>query len=591
MNTFIPEEILEDIRSRCDIVEVINSYIPLRRAGSNFKTLCPFHNEKTPSFIVSPSKQIYHCFGCGAGGDVFNFIMQYEKIDFVDAVKLLADRVGVVIPEKSLPKGETGLKDLWEVNRFACELFHKWLFSPIGNACLKYIRGRDIKIDIIKKFMLGYAPGGNQFFEEARRKGFSEDILLKSGLAVRSENNIVDMFRNRLIFPIFNHIGKVVGFSGRVLDDGLPKYINTQETPLFHKGKVLYGLHVAKPQIMKEGEVIICEGYFDFLRAYQEGLQNVVASQGTAFTIDHVNLLRRYASCIIVSFDADTAGATAALRGLDMFISEGIRVKVLQMPEGYDPDTFIKEKGVGEFHRLIAEAKDILETKLDRLCSEYPINTTDGKLKIISRILTDINNVRNEIYKRQFVTLVARRLGVPEESIWIELKGLKRSITSQPQGAIKTHFTTEKVFASLNRQGECPGERQLVQVLMDDEPLPEWFPSEIIGQVKHPGYKALLDLIIKLKKTGRWKGPSSLLTYIKDENLRKVISQLSIEELPQGVDKQRIIRDCIYDIKKRYREDRIRSLIARIEEMERNKQDVSGLVQEMNELRKEVMLK
>lgn len=574
MSAFIPEEVLDDIRSRCDIVEVINSYIPLKRAGGNFKALCPFHNERTPSFIVSLSKQIYHCFGCSAGGDVFGFVMQYERMDFVDAVKLLADRAGVVIPEKKIPREETNLKGLWEVNRFASELFHKWLYSPVGKPAYSYIKGRKIKDEVIKKFLIGYAPSGNEFLKEANKKGFTKDILIRAGLAVNSGNGPADMFRNRLMFPIFNPVGKVIGFSGRVLDDGLPKYLNTPETPLFHKGRVLYGLHVSKPEIIKEGRVVICEGYFDFLRSYQEGLQNIVASQGTAFTIDHVHLLRRYASSIVVSFDGDTAGDAAAMRGLEMFLEEGLQVKVLLLPKGYDPDSFISERGIAEFRKLISGARDILDTKLDRLCEGYPIVTTDGKLKVIMAILPDINKIQNEIYKRQFIKQVAARIGIPEEGIWIELKRVKKPGTAEG--------TIEKV---LLKSAESPGERQLIQVLMDTDTLPELDPS-VITQMRNAGYRTILELIIKLKKTDRWKGPASLMAYIKDEGAARLVSQLAASEIPQGLDKSKIIGDCIYDIKRRFKEEKIRQLIAKIVEAEKNKQDVAGLVLEVNNLRK-----
>lgn len=575
---FIPEEILDDIRSRCDIVEVINSYIPLKRAGGNFKALCPFHNERTPSFIVSPSKQIYHCFGCSAGGDVIGFIIQYERLDFVEAVRLLAERAGVTIPAKNIPKGETNLKGLWEVNRFACELFHKWLYNPAtGKIARNYLAGRGIKDEIIKKFFLGYAPGGNEFLKEAKKKGFQDDILMRAGLIARSAGGAADMFRNRLMFPIFNPVGKVIGFSGRVLDNGLPKYLNTAETPLFHKGKVLYGLHVSKPEIIKEGRVIICEGYFDFLRAYGEGLQNIAASQGTAFTLDHVHMLRRYANSIVVSFDGDSAGNEASFRGLEMFLEEGIQVKVVLLPQGYDPDLFIKEKGISEFRKILHGARDILDTRLERLCAEFPIDTPDGKLKVVMAILPDTAKIKNEIYKRQFVRKTAARLGIPEEGIWIELSRLKKPRTVEKS---QDGFTTEKIFAKSN---ESPGERQLVQALMDSDILPE---ESIAKQMRHPGYKTILELIIKLKKANRYKGPGSLMTYIKDEGLSMLVSKLASEEIPGGLDKTRIISDCIYDIKRRFKDNRIKYLISKIEEAERNKQDVTNLVLEVNNLRK-----
>ncbi|MFH1132364.1 MAG: DNA primase, partial [Pseudomonadota bacterium] len=564
----IPEEIIEEIQSRCDIVEVIGGYIPLKRAGTNYKALCPFHNEKTPSFTVSQAKQICHCFGCSAGGNVINFVMKYEHLDFVDAVKLLADKAGIEIPEKHFGNEGVVSKGLWDVNKSAAELFSKWLYSlEKGREAFSYLKNRGITEETIKKFSLGYAPGTNELVKELTKKGFSSDLLLKAGVAVKTDRGVMDMFRNRLMFPVFNPAGKVVGFSGRVLDNGLPKYLNTPETSIFHKGKILYGLHASKGDILKDDRVVICEGYFDFLRTYQEGLRAVVASQGTAFTIDHVHLLRRYASGIVICFDGDAAGNKASIGGINMFLEQGAQVRVMELPAGYDPDTFINDKGISEFKNLADTAKDILDIKLNRLCSENSMASTEGKLKVIAGILPDILNVKNEIHKRQFVKKVADKLFLPEESIWLEIRRVRKPYAEKKQQGVKAAFTTENVITRLL---ESPAEKHLVQMSMDDEPLSsDISDTGIINQMRHPVYKIILESIMNLKKNGRWKGTNSLMTGINDEGILKAITQLAAEEMPQGLDKRKNISDCIYAIKKKNKEERVRGIIAQIKDGEK----------------------
>jgi len=581
----IPEDLIEEIQSRCDIVEIIGAYIPLKRAGANYKALCPFHNEKTPSFVISPSKQIYHCFGCGAGGNVIKFVMEHERLEFIDAVKMLAEKAGIVIPEKQLTKEESASKNLWSVNKAASELFSQWLYSTEkGRIAYSYLKKRGIKDETIKKFSLGYAPGNGELIRELTKKGFTTDILLKAGLVVKTSRGIGDMFRNRLMFSVFNPLGKVVGFSGRVLDDGLPKYLNTPETFIFHKGKILYGIHASKADIINEGRVVICEGYFDFLRVYQEGLRAVAASQGTAFTLDHVSLIRRFASTIIICFDGDSAGNKASTSGIQMFLEEGMQVRVVELPKGYDPDTFIQDKGIAEFKKLVDNAKDILDIKFIRLCAEYSISSSEGKLKIIAGILPDILNIKNEVQKRQFVKKIADKLSLPEESIWLEIRRVR---PSSAKNAVKTGYVTEKVVSKLL---ECPAERYLVQMFMDGESLPfEIIDNVFLSQMRHPVYKTILEQILNLKKTNRWKGPNSLMTKINDEEVLAVISKIAAEEIPAALDKQKNIRDCIYTIKKKYQEDKIKDLIAQIKDGEKSGVDVGQLVVEMHNMHKSLV--
>lgn len=586
MAGFIPEQILEEIQLRSDIVEVVSQYIPLKRAGANFKAPCPFHNEHTPSFIVSPSKQIFHCFGCGAGGNVFGFIMQYEHLGFVDAVKLLAGKSGIAIPENVKTKDTKGTKGLLDINKFAAEQFHKWLCDPkIGKPAYEYLKKRGIKNDTIKKFQLGFAPLHNELLGKAKEKDFPVDVLKRAGLVVGNNGSFHDMFRNRLIFPIFNTIGKVVGFSGRILDKAMPKYINTPETQIFHKGKILYGLHASKAEIIKQRQVLICEGHFDFIRLFQEGIRYAVASQGTAFTQDQVHALRRYTDEIIVAFDSDTAGNKAALAGLEMFLEEGLRVRIISLPEPYDPDLFIKDKGVQSFSQLIAKARDILDVKLLRLCKEYSIKTVDGKLKIVGQLLPDINKIKNDIWKRQFIKKIAAKLDIPEDTLWIELKRLKRPYRKKNKET-SSSFTIGKIAS---QSGSFSGERLLIQLLLNDDPLPELIRHMLdLSELQSQEHREVLALIMKLKNSEKWKGLSSLMAHIKDENLMRLVSQLAAGEI-SCIDREKAIIDCLYNIRRKYRSGKIKEFIGEMERAEKGGEDISNLVYQINQLQKELI--
>ena len=575
----IPENIIEEIQMRSDIVEVINHYIPLKRLGANFKALCPFHHEQTPSFVVSQSKQIYHCFGCGAGGNVFGFLMQHEHLEFVDAVKILAERAGINIPETNRSLKQESSRGLGEANKFAGKIFCKWLQ---GSNAYKYLKSRGFKDDIIEKYQLGYSPGRNRFVNEARKAGFRDDLLLKAGLATRGSGGLQDMFRDRLMFPIFSVIGKIVGFSGRVLNDGLPKYINTPENPLFHKGKILYGLHISKGEIVKRGYAIICEGYFDFLRSYQEGVKEIVASQGTAFTRDHVHLLRRYTSDIVVAFDSDAAGNKAALSGLDVFIQEGVRVHVVTLPSGEDPDSFIKKNGAAAFQKLIGQARDILEAKVISLCERYPVGTTKGKLQILNQLLPDIAKIQNDVWKRQFVKYIAAKLSIPEESLWLEIKKTRKAKLTFKT----TEQSLEKVFAG---DEHFPGERALLHLLLNEESLPQWVFNEFDPEeFQHSKYRQILELVIDLKKVGRWKGVQSVMAILQNGELEKIVYKIAVQE-HNYEDREKAIRDCLYDIKRRHRESKIKKLILELENAEKQNKDVIGAINKIKTVKAELL--
>ncbi|HHY06331.1 MAG TPA: DNA primase, partial [Clostridia bacterium] len=361
MPGLIPEDFIDDLRNRVDIVDFIRGFVPLKRQGQNYVGLCPFHAEKTPSFVVSPHKQIFHCFGCGKGGNVYTFLMEQGGLNFPEAVTHLANHCGISLPQKDLSPEQARQNSLrkkfYHINELAANFFQKMLYETRGKEAVAYLQQRGLDEQTCKKFLLGYAPNAwDELSCFLLEKGVTEKDLLTLGLAVQGQKgNLIDRFRNRLIFPIMNPSGKIIGFGGRVLDDSLPKYLNSPETPLFHKGRQLYGLNQARGFMRNKDQVILMEGYLDVITAHQHGITQAVGTLGTALTENQGRLLMRYTYNAVICFDADPAGQEATMRGLDILQQLGIKVSVMTMPEGQDPDDFLRKEGQVKFKQLIAQ--------------------------------------------------------------------------------------------------------------------------------------------------------------------------------------------------------------------------------------------
>jgi len=409
----ISDEIIDRIQSANDIVEVVSSYFPLKRAGRSFKALCPFHREKTPSFIVSPDKQIYHCFGCGEGGNVFGFLMKLENIGFLDAVKMLAERARIELRFDGERGGEDKKAGLYRINDMVSRSYHKTLVaSGRGKAALAYLSSRSVTGDTIKGFMLGYAPGGwDNLGKWARKKEIPGSQLRGLGLVIPGERGDYDRFRDRIIFPIRNVSGKVVGFSGRVMGDAEPKYVNSPDSSLFSKGRILYGLYLAKSEIVSAGYAIVCEGQIDCIMLHQAGFRNTVATQGTALTDSHARLLKRYCRDVVMAFDADEAGKKAALRGLDVLLEAGLRVRIAVFPPGLDPDGFVRKYGGEKVGELMDSAPSLLDFLLQTLLREYDVNTEQGRVEISSQMLSAIARLESAVLRDMYLKKLAGRLG------------------------------------------------------------------------------------------------------------------------------------------------------------------------------------
>lgn len=415
--------IIEEIKSRCNIVDVISAVVPLKRAGANYKGVCPFHNEKTPSFVVSETKQIFTCFGCGATGDVIEFTKRYYNLSFREAIEKLAKEYGIDIDEYDNKQGPDK-EPYYDINRKAAKFFFDAIKAP-GNAGAKYMQGRKFTADTIQKFGIGWADDDWQSLQNFfKAQGIKDDKLVELSLASKNEKGrVYDRFRSRVIFPIINTRGKVIGFGGRIVGEGDPKYLNSSESFIFQKKFNLFGLNLSRQEIQKEGYAIIVEGYMDVAALYQEGIKNVAASCGTALTQEQAKLLKRYTDKVILCYDADAAGIKAALRGIDILREAGLEVKVLHVDDGKDPDEFVKKHGADAFRKLIKDkAVPDIDYKIMLIKKKYGGNDTSSGVKFLKAaagVLKTLSPVEADIYIRK----VAKENGISEGALRREVEG------------------------------------------------------------------------------------------------------------------------------------------------------------------------
>lgn len=436
MAGFIPPEKLEQIRSASDIVDIIGAVLPLKRAGANFTALCPFHKEKSPSFNVNPHKQIFHCFGCHKGGDVFKFICEYENLSFVEAVKRLADRASIPLEFDNQP-GQQQARHLKEtLLQMHEQIAQRWQNAlandAAGQIARDYLTKRGVSEEAIKLFRLGYAPDAwDDTVNWAKSKDFPLPLVEQGGLVIRKEetDRYYDRFRGRLMFPICDEQGRVVAFSGRVLagDEKTAKYVNSPETPIFTKGKVFFGLDKSKRAILDAGFAIICEGQLDLIACYMAGVKNIVAPQGTAFTGDHARILKRYVQEVVLCFDSDSAGQNAAVRVFDSLLASGLAVRVATVPRPHDPDSYIKEHGGEAFQRLIQQAEGFFDFYLNRLCATNDVRTDRGRLAVTHEMAEALQKTGSAMLLDTYAQKTALRLGVSPESLRTEFKKAGRS--------------------------------------------------------------------------------------------------------------------------------------------------------------------
>ena len=425
------EELIEEVRNSNDIVDIISQYVVLKRSGRNYFGLCPFHKEKSPSFSVSPDKQIFHCFGCGAGGNVFHFISKIENMNFIESMQVLADRAGIVLP--TLDNNEDSKKQLlkskvYEINEIAAQFYHENLYKPTSKPAQDYVKKRKLDNKTLKAFQIGYAGGYNELYKELVKRGYKEEEILASSMVIKNQDGTyVDRFRKRFMIPIKDVKERVIAFGGRVLDDSKPKYINSPESIVYSKGRNLFGLNVAKKEPMDR--IIIVEGYMDAISLYQRGITNVVASLGTALTEAQGRLLRRYANKIIISYDSDGAGQAATMRGLEILQNLGYDVRILQLddPSVKDPDEYVLKNGSGRFNLCADKAISLVEFKVKMLKKSLSINSTSDKIKFLNEVSKILSKVDNNIEKEIYIERISKEYNVSKEAIYAQTNKLQYS--------------------------------------------------------------------------------------------------------------------------------------------------------------------
>lgn len=452
------DEIIDEVRQTNDIVDIISQYVHLKRSGRNFFGLCPFHNEKSPSFSVSPDKQIFHCFGCGVGGNVFTFLTKIEGINFVEAVQTLAERSNIQLP--TLDSSGDASKELlkskvYKVNEFTANYYHQNLYQPESKIAQDYIKKRKLTNETLKSFQIGFSGKFDELYQELKKQGFEETEILESGLVNRNDKGqYIDRYRNRLMFPICDARGRVIAFGGRVLDDSKPKYINSPENVVYSKGRNLFGLNVAKKGDIKQ--ILIVEGYMDVISLHQRGITNVVAPLGTALTQQQGWLLRKSSEKIILSFDSDEAGLTAKMRALDILQDMGCDIRILQMEGAKDPDEYIIKYGNARFNNLVEKALSVIEFKVKVLKQNLNLDNVNDKIKFLNEIAKLIAKVDNTIEREVYIEKIAKEYDISKEAIYAEVNKLIYSSN-------KSQKVLEKAKPIINHK--TPEENQVSKVV------------------------------------------------------------------------------------------------------------------------------
>ena len=426
-----PQRFIDDLRLQANIVQVVQEYVPLKRVGNTYKGLCPFHSEKTPSFHVNPEKGFFHCFGCGVGGDVFKFLEMHEKLAFPDAVRTLAQKFGLSLPERSEGNDDDARRDsalreaLLKAHEVAASYFREQLASPAGARARQQLAERDVAPATVEALGLGFAPAAREELKaRLLEHGFAQGLLLESGLIVQRDNgDVVDRFRNRLMVPICRDMGSVIAFGGRAMDvDQVPKYLNSPETPIYSKSRTLYGLNLTKGQIRKVGFAVLVEGYFDFAQLFQSQAVPVVASCGTALTPQQAQLLRRYSSKVVLSFDPDAAGQSAAARSCEMLVSEGFDVNVVVLDKGEDPDTFIRRHGAERYRERLRGSRPYLEYLLDQAATGLDFGHDDSRRQFLGRMLAVAARLPDAAARDQFADRIAHKARITEDVVRAEIR-------------------------------------------------------------------------------------------------------------------------------------------------------------------------
>jgi len=576
------EQTIEEIQSKINIVDVVGGYITLKKAGRNFKACCPFHNEKTPSFVVSPQKQIYHCFGCGAGGDMISFVMNHEHLEFIEALRILADRANVTIPQFSRRPGtqkSSFNNAIYRVNELAANYYSALLVgSPKAKDARTYLGKRSLNASTVAKFKMGFAPQEwESLLTFAKQKGISPATLEKAGLIIPGkEESFYDRFRNRIIFPISDIRNKIVAFGGRVIDDSMPKYMNSPETPAYVKGRHLYGLNLAIDEIKKKDYCVIVEGYMDLIIPYQHGIKNIVATLGTALTVEQIRLIKRFTKNVVIIFDADEAGEAASLRGLDLLLSEELYVKVARLPEGLDPDSYICQNSSEEFTKIVEAADNLFDYKLKLLLKRLNPANTDDKAKISNEMLPTIKRIENAVLRSDYIKKLAEVLVTSEEALLEELQKVKIDYSYLSENKIQREYVPMR-----------PAEKIIIGLAIEDPDIAAEAKEHLmVREFKSPEVRTILKMIFDILDEGKSPTPGKVMHKLNDNNLSHLICE-ALAETENLVEREKSFVDCVLKIKRdnlKSKKEQITGLIKQAEQ-KGDEAELMKLVKELNTLR------
>ena len=555
---YYPEEIIEEVRMRNDIVDVISGYVKLQKKGSNYFGLCPFHNEKSPSFSVSPQKQMYYCFGCGAGGNVITFVMEHESYTFSEAVKMLADRAGIKLPEVEYSKEERAKADkrstLLEINKLAANYFYYQLHQPQGKIGYDYFKRRALTDETIRRFGLGYSnKTSSDLYKYLRSKGYTDEILRDSGLVTMEERGTYDKFWNRVMFPIMDVNNRVIGFGGRVMGDGEPKYLNSPETMVFDKSRNLYGLNYARTS--REKYMLACEGYMDVIAMHQAGFTNAVASLGTAFTAQHAMLLKRYTDQVILTYDSDGAGIKAALRAIPILKEVGISTKVLNLKPYKDPDEFIKNMGADAFRERIAQAKNSFLFEIDVLKRDYDLNDPEQKTRFYNAVARKLLEFSEALERDNYTQAVAKEHFIPYEDLRQLVNRLGNQLSGMPPKAASGQYEQREKKKKVEREdGIRQSQRLLLTWLIERPQLFEKIEG-IVGpdDFKEPLYHQVAQMVFEDHAHGDLNPARILNHFINDEEQYKEVAALfnaSLKESLNNEEQQKAFSETVLRVRK-----------------------------------------
>ncbi|MBR4934553.1 MAG: DNA primase [Anaerotignum sp.] len=575
-----PREVIDEVRLQNDIVEVISQYVPLKQKGNSYFGLCPFHNEKTASFSVNSEKQFYYCFGCGAAGNVFSFLMEMENIDFPEAMKKLAERAHITLPEPEksaeVIAAEQTKQRLFDIHTAAGRYFYECLQEDQGKEARAYLAKRQMDPRMARKFGIGYSPDSyDALLKHLKEKGFSISDILKSGLVLENKDGkgYHDRFRGRLMFPIFDVQGRVVGFGGRILAKGEPKYLNSPETILFSKSRNLYGLNFAKAA--KKRELILVEGYMDMLSIYQAGFRNVVASLGTAFNQEHARTLKRFADDVILLYDSDEAGTNAALRAIPVLVKNGFRVKVTQVPDGKDPDEFIKAKGAAEFSKLLINAVHYISFEIACIQRKYNLKNPEHRVRFATEAAETLAKLDSEIERNVYLGEVSRVTGVEEKAIRMEIDKLLRKedeafqkeVEKQRQQNLKGYTAegrkVDKGLMEAQRNllyyaSQHQGVYEILKGILEEDD----FTEEI--------FRRTFGFIGELWQSSGHVFPADLVSRFEETKEQKTVTEIFAVQLPteNGADLEKAVNEQVR-LLKRTKIDHLTATAATVEEIQK----------------------